>query len=157
MQSRRHFLKTIGAAGVGLGMFSKLGLRTAFAAANSQYLKKWIQPLRGLGPAGIPVLNAMPDPVFANTNFYQVTAGEYTDQLHPDMGPTRLWGYWDTTNPNPRHLGGVIVARRGTASRIRFTNTLAVTSRMAAQGQNHRVSTRGKLLCYTCGAIDLLP
>ena len=61
------------------------------------------------GPAGIPVLNGVPDPVFPNTTLYQVTVGEFTDQLHPALGPTRLWGYWDTTNPVKRHLGGVII------------------------------------------------
>jgi spore coat protein A len=60
---------------------------------------------------------------------YRVTAGEFVDQLHPDLGPTRLWGYWDTTNPTvKRHLGGVVIATRGTASRLRFTNTLPTPS-----------------------------
>ena len=70
------------------------------------------------------MLAGVADPVFANSTFYQVTAGEFTDTLHPALGPTRLWGYFDTTNPVKRHLGGVIVANRGNAARIRFTNTL---------------------------------
>lgn len=85
-------------------------------------------PLRGLGPTGIPVLAGIPDPVYANTTFYKVTAGEFTDQLHPALGPTKLWGYWDTTNPVQRHLGGVVVAMRGNAARLRFTNMLPATS-----------------------------
>src|SRR5688572_5872980 len=124
MFTRRQFIKATGLAGAGMAMFSKIGTHSAFAAANSQYLRKWIQPLRGLGPSGIPVMGSTPDPVFANTNLYEITAGEFTDQLHPDLGPTRLWGYWDTNNPVKRHLGGVIIARKGVANRIRFTNTL---------------------------------
>lgn len=103
-------------------------MRTAYAVNNSDQLGKWIQPLRGLtalgDPNGIPVLNGIPDPVFANTTLYQVTAGEFLDQLHPNLPPTRLWGYWDSTNLIQRHLGGVIITSRGQAARIRFTNTL---------------------------------
>lgn len=124
MFSRRQFIKTTGLAGASLAMFSKLGVRPAFAAANSQYLRKWIQPLRGLGPAGIPVMGSTPDPVFANTNLYEITVGEFEDKLHPDLGPTKLWGYWDTNNPVKRHLGGVILARKDVPNRLRFTNTL---------------------------------
>ena len=106
----------------------KFGVPSARAVNNSDQLAKWIQGLRGLtalgDPNGIPVLNGVPDPAFANTTLYQVTVGEFTDQLHPALGPTRLWGYWDTTNPVKRHLGGVIITPRNQAARIRFTNTL---------------------------------
>jgi len=125
--TRRQFIKSTVATSVlmgtgGIGVL--LTPSAAYAAANSPQLAKWAQPMRGLGPDGIPVLNGVPDPVFANTTFYQVTAGEFTDQLHPALGQTRLWGYCDTTNPVQRHLGGVIVATRGQASRLRFTNNL---------------------------------
>jgi spore coat protein A, manganese oxidase len=122
--TRREFMKRTAVAGAGVALFTKYAVPSAQAFANSTRLAKWIQPLRGLGPAGIPTLNSTPDPVFPNTNYYQVTVGEFTDQLHPALPPTRLWGYWDTTNPVQRHLAGVILARRGTASRIRFTNQL---------------------------------
>ncbi len=121
--TRRDFVKTaaIGTAGI---LAYRAALREACAFANSGNLTKWIQPLRGIGPGGIPILNPAPDPVFPGTSYYQVTVGEFTDQLHPSLPPTRLWGYWDTTNPVKTHLGGFILARRGTASRIRFTNSL---------------------------------
>ena len=129
MQTRREFIKTSAAVGAGLALPLGVGTYSAQAAANSSNLRKWLQPLRGLtilgDPNGIPVASGFPDPVFPNTNLYQITAGEFLDQLHPDLpNPTRLWGYWDSTNPVRRHLGGVIVARRGTASRIRVTNSL---------------------------------
>lgn len=123
--SRRKFIGMTALAGAGLMVPWKFGARTSYAVANSDKLTKWIQPMRGLGPTGIPVMNGVPDPIFPGTTMYQVTAGEFVDQLHPQLpNPTKLWGYWDSTNPVPRHLGGVIVANRGNASRIRFTNNL---------------------------------
>jgi spore coat protein A len=125
--TRREFVKTsaMGAAGI---LAYKAALLQAYALNNSDQLAKWIQPLRGLtalgDPNGIPVLSSIPDPAFASARLYQVTAGEFIDQLHPNLGPTRLWGYWDTTNPIKRHLGGVIVTARGQAARLRVTNTL---------------------------------
>ena len=119
--TRRRFIKITALSGVALAL-----PRFARAVANSNQLTKWRpdNPLRGLGPNGIPVMSGIPDPVFANTTLNQITVSEFTDVLHPQLGPTRLWGYQDTTNPVPRHLGGVIIAHRGTANRIRFTNTL---------------------------------
>ena len=122
--TRRQFLKRTAIAGAGLALPLQFGLYSAQAAAYSPNLRKWIQPLRGLGPAGIPVAQGRPDPVFAGTTFFEMTAGEFEDQLHPDMGPTKLWGYWDTNNPVRRHLGGVIINRTGSPARVRFTNTL---------------------------------
>lgn len=124
MITRRQFLKYSAIAGTAAALPLRFGVGTAYAAANSPKLQKWIQPLRGLGPTGIPVLNGAPDPVYANTTLYQVTAGEFLDQLHPALGPTRLWGYWDTTAPVQRHLGGVLITNRRQAARVRFTNTL---------------------------------
>jgi spore coat protein A, manganese oxidase len=130
--SRREFVKRTAVAGAGVALLSKYAVPSAKAINNSGQLAKWIQDLRGLtalgDPSGIPVLNGSPDPVFPGTTLYQVTAGEFTDQLHPALGPTRLWGYWDTTNPIQRHLGGVIITPRNQAARIRFTNTLPAQS-----------------------------
>lgn len=147
--TRRQFIKTSAAAAgavAGSGILLKPG--RAHAAANSPQLAKWAQAVRGLGPTGIPVMNGVADPTFAGTTYYQVTVGEFTDQLHPALGPTRLWGYSDSTNPVPRHLGGVIIAQRGTPVRIRFTNALPtphiipvdITVHGANQAQN-RIAT----------------
>lgn len=139
--SRRKFLQISALAGAATMMplpFRWLGSGNANAAfANSPNLYKWFDPvtgaplpLRGLGAGKstntIQVLSPTPDPDFANTNFYEVTVSEFTDQLHPALGPTRLWGYRATNAPaaDQSHLGGLIVATRGTATRIRFTNTL---------------------------------
>src|ERR1041384_3436031 len=103
--NRRQFLKSTTIAGASLALPLKYGVPSAKAAVLSPNLRKWIQPLRGLGSAGIPVAQGMADPVFPGTTLFQITAGEFEDQLHPNLGPTKLWGYWDTTNPPPRHTG----------------------------------------------------
>jgi len=122
--NRRNFLRNTAIAGAGMALPLKYALPSATAATLSPNLRKWIQPLRGLGPAGIPLAQGIPDPAFPGATLFQITAGEFDDQLHPDLPPTKLWGYWDTTNPMPRHLGGVIFNRKNVPSRVRFTNTL---------------------------------
>src|SRR6266571_2426605 len=54
---------------------------------------------------------------------------QFTDQLHPTLGPTTLWGYKPTValggGAQPqKHLGGIIVAQRDKPIQITFTNTL---------------------------------
>ena len=137
--TRREFVKRTAVAGAGVALFSKLAVPTAKALNNSPGLQKWIQPLRGLNypaghilgalgypndPNGIPVAGGVADPVFANTTMYQIGVQEYSDLLHPALGPTKLWGYVDLTRPIPRHLGGIIVTLRNQAARLRFTNNL---------------------------------
>ena len=78
--------------------------------------------LPGLGPAGIPVASPTS---YLGADYYQLVAGEYTQQLHPQLPhPTRLWGYADATTGMHRHLGPVIVAQRGTPVRLSVTNYL---------------------------------
>jgi spore coat protein A, manganese oxidase len=130
--SRRQFLRGTAIACASLALPWKFGMRSAFPLSLTQNLTKWIQPLRSLtalgDPNGIPVLSGVPDPTIPGATFYQVTIGEYSDQLHPEFAnPTKLFGYFDTTNPVKRHLGGVILARRGTPVRVRFTNELPPT------------------------------
>ncbi|MGZ3666418.1 MAG: twin-arginine translocation signal domain-containing protein, partial [Ktedonobacterales bacterium] len=93
--TRREFLAASAATGAGLIMADWL-LRTPFAEAFYQTggLRKFVQPLRGVGPGGIPV--AIPDrfraPVTGVTH-YSLGIRQFTDRLHPDLGPTALWGY----------------------------------------------------------------
>ena len=91
MISRRQFIKTSAlAAGAVASSGILLKARPAYAVNNSDQLAKWIQGLRGLtalgDPNGIPVLNGVPDPVFANTTLYQVTAGEFTGSASSGAG-----------------------------------------------------------------------
>jgi FtsP/CotA-like multicopper oxidase with cupredoxin domain len=86
--------------------------------------------LRGIGPGGIPVAapDAFPAPVTGVTR-YSLTIGQFTDQLHPGLGPTTLWGYHPAValggGVQPRmHLGGIIVAQLRVPIQLTFTNTL---------------------------------
>jgi spore coat protein A, manganese oxidase len=137
--SRREFVKRTAVAGAGVALLSKFAVPSARAINNSPGLQKWIQPLRGLNypsghilgalgypndPNGIPVAGGVADPVFASTTMYNIGVQEYSDVLHPALGPTKLWGYVDLTRPIPRHLGGIVVTTRNQAARLRFTNLL---------------------------------
>src|SRR5215468_3595567 len=131
--TRRQVIKTAGLTGAAFAVpWEMLMARssTAFAFFQSPGLRKFIQPLRGVGPGGIPV--AAPDasaaPVTGVTHF-SIGVGQFMDQLHPTLGPTTLWGYNPVvalgggTQPQ-KHLGGIIVAQRGTPIQITFTNRL---------------------------------
>ena len=135
--SRRKFLGVSAAAAAASVLPWKFGANEASASAVSPTLPKWARAVRGLNiapltgghpllgdPDGIPVLLPTPDPVLPNTWMYNITCSEFTDQLHPALPPTTLWGYHDTNTGVTKHLSGVIVAVRGIASRLRFTNTL---------------------------------
>ncbi len=128
--SRRRFLIGAAVTGAALAVPWYFGSDTAFAFYQSTGLKKFAQPLRGVGPGGIPV--ALPDafeaPVTGVTH-YSFTIGQFTDQLHPNLGPTKLWGYspavaLDEGAYPTRHLGGIIVALRNKPIQITFNNKL---------------------------------
>ena len=115
--TRREFLKVAAATGVG----TMIPWRRAYASGQSPSLRKFIQTLPGLGPSGIPVATSVP---YLGADYYRLTAGEYSQQLHPQLPPTRLWGYADSTTGVYRHLGPVVVAQRGTPVRVTLTNQL---------------------------------
>src|SRR5690242_2267065 len=92
--TRRQLLVRTAAIGAALAVPWYLDSRAALACYQSKRLRKFIQPLRGIGPRGIPV--ALPDafsaPVTGATH-YSLTIRQFTDQLHPALGPATLWGY----------------------------------------------------------------
>jgi spore coat protein A, manganese oxidase len=111
------------------------GASEAQAFYQSSKIGKFVQPLRGVFPLdsnGIPV--AIPD---AGTqawwqpgvDHYTLGIAQYTDTLHPALGPTALRGYHPTAalggSVPQRHLGGIIVAHRGTPVQITFQNNLS--------------------------------
>jgi spore coat protein A len=115
--TRREFLRYAAATGIA----AIVPWQRVLAQAQSPRLRKFIQPLPGLG-TGIPVANSIP---FLGADYFQLNAGEYAQQLHPDLPkPTKLWGYADATTGVHRHLGPVIVANRGTPVRLTLTNYL---------------------------------
>ena len=136
--SRRTFLQTVAAS----GMASLLPWQRALAYYQSPGtpmpgqawpgIAKYATALRGVGPGGIPV--ALPDGVSAVTGaaHYSFDVAEYADRLHPALGPTTLWGYSPSralgeANFPHRHLGGIIVANKGTPIQLTFTNRLPAT------------------------------
>ncbi|AJE02653.1 multicopper oxidase family protein [Geobacter pickeringii] len=132
MISRRKFLQLSALAG-GATLLPLpvrwLGPRNAHAFYQSVALKKFVQPLRGVGPGGIPV--AAPDLFSAPVTgalHYTIDIGQFTDQLHPALAPTTLWGYNPARglggNVTPTHLGGIIVAQKGQPLQITFRNNL---------------------------------
>lgn len=130
MISRRQFLKGFVVAGAGLFLPFKWNVRNVYPYAQSPTgLSKFIQALPGLGPTGIPV--ASPDTTtFPGSDYYKIVVGEYTQQMHPDLPATKLWGYADVTSgqaPNHRYLGGVIVAKKGRPVRLTVSNNLPST------------------------------
>src|SRR5205085_12638879 len=115
MSDRRQFIlrtATIGAGALLAGRWP-----SAWAIGQSPSLAKFIQPLRDVG-SGIPVAasdgtRAWPGVTAAH---YSLSLEQYEDQLHPSLpNATRLWGYRpsNVAAGSMRHLGGIIVARRG--------------------------------------------
>jgi FtsP/CotA-like multicopper oxidase with cupredoxin domain len=135
--------------------------------ANSPVLTKFVNTLPGLTAAGAAVPgfysgandlgNSIPVAVadtttFAGSAYYQIALVDYTQQMHTDMGPTKLRGYVQIETPGstvtpagslhillpgitfngqqvygydkPSYLGPVIVATKGQPTRIKFYNML---------------------------------
>jgi spore coat protein A len=136
--TRRDFLKAGAVGGAGLLLPLKWNPGTALAFAQSDGLAKFIQPLRGNGVVslvteiGVAAPDLTPAPITGVTH-YTVGIGEFVDQLHPQLtNGTRLWGFQPTrylaaSPPGFRHLGGIIVAQRGTPIQVSFVNNLPPT------------------------------
>jgi len=126
--------------------------------AYSPILRKFVDSLPGLTAAGannlgqyIPV--AVADlTTFAGTASYEIALVEYSEQMHSDLGPTKLRGYVQVETPgtlaamaamtpamvskhvplpggkfgidNPSYLGPTIVATKGVPTRVTFDNLL---------------------------------
>ena len=138
MISRRDFIKLGAVAGASL-LLGKYHISDSVVRAMTPGISrvvKFTQPLRGvypLDPNGIPV--AIPDGYRLwnvddiKAQHYTIDINQYQDTLHPSMGPTTLRGYHSRANlggtPPQRHLGGIIVAQRGTPVQITFQNNLS--------------------------------
>jgi spore coat protein A, manganese oxidase len=130
MFTRRKFLKTSMLTGAGIALYGGLSFRQAWAWYQSQPVPLWQTAFRGVGPGGIPV--AAPDPLPApvtGATHYTIGMSEFTDQVHPTLGPTTLWGYHPSValggGAQPqKHLGGIIVGQKGAPIQLTFTNNL---------------------------------
>ncbi len=135
--TRRQFLRLTTISGAAAGAFGA-GLlswpRKAHAFYQSPMIQKFGpgQVLRGVGPAGISVAGA--DLTLApatGVKHYTININQFTDQLHPALGPTTLWGYHPLMPlggpQSQRHLGGIIVCNKGVPIQITFQNNLPPT------------------------------
>ena len=123
MVHRREFIKTSAALGAGVMLGAKW--QPVWAYSNSPGLAKFVAPMRDVTAGGIPV--AASDGVVGTATHYSLTLEQFTDQLHPSLpNLTRLWGYRPSNIASGlnKHLGGIIVANRGTAVQITATNSL---------------------------------
>ena len=136
---RRKFLKILGTAGAASLLPLKfdlrrnlghLGISRALAFQKSPLLTKFNQPLPMPG-TDIPVMTTLTDPIFPGVDYYKVVVGPYQQLLHSELpgAGTKLWGYADNSLATPvhKHLGGLILANKGTPVRIRFKNNLPTT------------------------------
>ena len=126
---RRKFLTISALTTLGLMYPGRWSGRAMAFNQSPTNIRKFVVPLPGLGATGIPV--AVPNTTeFSGMDYYEIRAGQYTQQLHPDLGPTTLWGYADVTDgkaANHRYLGGVIVAQKNRPVRIKAINQLPTT------------------------------
>ncbi len=121
--TRRRFIQTSALAGAGLALSGRKVLGAGLDPIKN--LRKFVAPLPGLGPTGIPVASANTS-LYPGTDFYLIVAGQHRQQMHPDLPSTKLWGYADATSLNPkfRYLGPAIVATKGKPVRMKFVNLL---------------------------------
>ncbi|RPJ51439.1 MAG: hypothetical protein EHM21_02715, partial [Chloroflexi bacterium] len=98
-------------------------------------IRKFVDSLPGLNFGGRNNLNqyipvAIADTItFPNCDYYEIELGEYTQQLHSDLPPTKLRGYRQTNTSDAtvsgfHYLGPLIVAKKNVPVRIKFTNQL---------------------------------
>jgi spore coat protein A len=124
MPTRREFLKTTIVAGTALALF-RGSEGKIWAFAQSPKLRKFVAPLPGLGPGGIPVATPAANSAWPGADFYELSAQPFTQQMHPDLpNPTHLFGYVDMATNKSGYLGPLIVAQRGKPSVIRMHNNL---------------------------------
>ena len=130
MTSRREFIKTSAALGAGVMLGGSWKFARAFYQTPANSIPLFMNTLRGVGPGGIPV--AAPDavqPTWAYGAHYTLDVRQYQDQILPSGPTTTLWGY-NPVNPlgggtqAQKHLGGIIVAKKGQPIQITFNNKL---------------------------------
>jgi len=131
--TRRDFIKVTAAGTAGMMVLGRAG--QAYAFSWSKPLQKFIMPLQGLGASGIPTLTPDNATFGAGVDYYKIQLNAFRQTLHPtlDLGRlgtdplgTRLYGYAGLGGTH-RHLGGLIIARKGQPVRINLTNNLPFT------------------------------
>jgi spore coat protein A len=100
--NRRDFVRLGAVTGAGVLFFPK---RFGFAQASSPPLTPFVDPL------------PLP-PVLPRASRYDVHMRQFTQKLHRDLPPTRLWGY------NGRYIGPSFEVRSGSPVDVQWLNDL---------------------------------
>ena len=151
--TRRNFLKGALITGAGMAVPLKFTVPRAYAFEQSPVkIRKFVTGLPGLGQAGANEIGQyIPVATGAQINFqgvltdvYHLTAKQYTERMHPDLGGlTTLRGYSEDgaggigTGPN-HYLGPIVVAARGrpilfyVSNRIPAANILPIDPTLPA-------------------------
>jgi spore coat protein A, manganese oxidase len=124
MPTRRELLKTTIVAGTAFALF-RGSEGKIWAYAQSPTLRKFVAPLPGLGPNGIPVASPTTNSAWPGADFYSLSVQPFTQQMHPDLpNPTHLWGYVDSATNKSGYLGPLIIAQRNKPVVLRMQNKL---------------------------------
>jgi len=112
-----------------------------FAVPNWAYspiIPKFVDSLPGVGYANrnnlnnyIPLAKPITNALYPTSDYYEIAASQYTQQMHTNLLATKLWGYKDL-NPSPtnptdalnHYLGPIILAQKDRPVRILFKNQL---------------------------------
>ncbi len=126
MINRRRFLQ----ASAGAAAFLATSRRAYPFAQSPLGVTKFLATLPALGPGGannlgnyISVLSSNKTK-YPGTDYYEIVAKPFAQQVHPAIPTTKFWGYADAGTLDSRYLGGVIVAKRGTPVKVKITNLL---------------------------------
>jgi spore coat protein A len=116
--SRRQLLKAgmIGAAGAALPL-------TLFKPGSAPAALQGFSTPLPLLPKARPV----------GANAYRIAARPGTQQFHPALGNTRMWGYDDFSGRGVRTPGYVIEVTKGTATRVDYVNALPATHMFSSE------------------------
>ncbi len=122
-----------------LGVVSGITLISGGSGYVVGGIRKFVDSLPGLGAENandlgqyIPV--AVPDTTtYPGSDYYEIELGQYIEQLHKDLPPTRLRGYRQTNSTNSTiskfsYFGPIIIAQKDRPVRIKFTNSLPTGS-----------------------------
>lgn len=127
--TRRQFIKGAAVLSAGMALPLKFGVRDAHAFYQSPGLQMWRTDLRGVGPGQIPVVGTDGSAHVTGVNHATIAIQQFEDQLHPDIGPTKLWGFHPVDplggGVQPaKHLGGIIVVDKNSPLQLTFLNSL---------------------------------
>jgi spore coat protein A len=131
--TRRDFVKIGAMTAAGL-LLAKERVWAAYAQTSPGLLK--FGPGQKLRLFGIDIRLAAPAGTpYAGVDYYEIAMRQYTDTLHPDLGPTTLRGYTNKANAGAqKHLEGAILAQVNRPVRVKWSNELPASMPLPVDG-----------------------